>query len=72
MQWRGEPLPERATEALRLLSAGLADGWLAGELAQHLTPAEVAATVARVETLLATRIHPYPPEDWPAVPWPPF
>jgi uncharacterized repeat protein (TIGR03843 family) len=72
-QWRGEPLPERSVETLRRLSAGLAgDGWLAEDLAQHLTRAEVAATAARVEVLLASRIHPLPPEDWPAVPWPPY
>jgi uncharacterized repeat protein (TIGR03843 family) len=72
-QWRGEPLPERAVETLRRLSAGLAaGGWLAEDLAQHLTRAEVSATVARVEVLLAGRVHPFPPEDWPAVPWPPY
>jgi uncharacterized repeat protein (TIGR03843 family) len=72
-QWRGEPLPERAVETLRGLSAGLSrDGWLAEDLAQYLTRAEVAATAARVEVLLAGRIHPLPPEDWPAVPWPPY
>jgi uncharacterized repeat protein (TIGR03843 family) len=70
-QWRGEQLPDRAVETLRRLSAGFSDGWLAGELAEHLTRDEVAATVARVETLLAGRVHPFPPEDWPAVPWPP-
>jgi uncharacterized repeat protein (TIGR03843 family) len=70
-QWRGEPLPKRAVETLRRLSAGLADGWLAEELAQHLTRAEIAATAARIDLLLASRVHPYPPEDWPAVPWPP-
>jgi uncharacterized repeat protein (TIGR03843 family) len=72
-QWRGEPLPERAVETLHGLSAGLSgDGWLAEDLAQYLTRAEVAATAARVEVLLASRIHPLPPEDWPAVPWPPY
>ena len=72
-QWRGEPLPERAVETLRRLSAGLsAGGWLAEDLARYLTRAEVAATAARVEVLLAGRIHPLPPEDWPAVPWPPY
>jgi len=49
----------------------VADGWLAEELAQHLTRAEIAATAARIDLLLASRVHPYPPEDWPAVPWPP-
>jgi uncharacterized repeat protein (TIGR03843 family) len=72
-QWRGEQLPDRAVETLRRLSAGLdGNGWLAEDLAQYLTRAEVAATAARVEVLLASRIHPLPPEDWPAVPWPPY
>ncbi len=71
-QWRGEPLPERAVATLGRLSAGLADGWLAAELAGHLTRAEVAATAARVELLLTSRVHPLPPDDWPAVPWPPY
>jgi uncharacterized repeat protein (TIGR03843 family) len=70
-QWRGEPLPALAVETLRRLSAGLADGWLAEELAQHLTRAEIAATAGRIDLLLASRVYPYPPEDWPAVPWPP-
>jgi uncharacterized repeat protein (TIGR03843 family) len=70
-QWRGEPLPERAVASLRRLSMALADGWLARELAQHLTRAEVAATAARIQVMLESKVHPYPPEDWPAVPWPP-
>jgi uncharacterized repeat protein (TIGR03843 family) len=71
-QWRGQPLPERAVAALRRLSEALAaDGWLAADLAQHLTRAEVAATKTRIDLMLASRVHPYPPEDWPAVPWPP-
>ena len=48
-QWRGEPLPARAVETLRRLSAGLADGWLAEELAPHLTRAEITATAARID-----------------------
>jgi uncharacterized repeat protein (TIGR03843 family) len=72
-QWRGEQLPERAIDRLRRLSGGLGGGgWLATDLAQHLTRGEIAATAARVEVLLAGRAHPFPPEDWPAVPWPPY
>jgi uncharacterized repeat protein (TIGR03843 family) len=70
-QWRGEPLPERATTTLRRLAAGLADGWLARDLEQHLTRAEVAATATRIDLMLESKVHPYPSEDWPAVPWPP-
>lgn len=70
-QWRGRPLPSRSIEALGLLDSALQDGELAAELALRLTPAEIAATADRVEFLLKNRVHPYPPEDWPAVPWPP-
>jgi uncharacterized repeat protein (TIGR03843 family) len=70
-QWRGEPLPERTIETLRRLAAGLADGWLTEELTRHLTRAEVAATAARIDLLVESRVHPFPSEDWPAVPWPP-
>ena len=70
-QWRGKPLPRTSIETLRRLSAGLAGGWLADELAPHLTRDEITATATRVDLLLASRVHPYPPEDWPAIPWPP-
>ncbi|HEX3956552.1 MAG TPA: SCO1664 family protein [Trebonia sp.] len=46
-------------------------GWLAEELGKHLTASEVRATRARVDRLLKHRVHPFPPDDWPAIPWPP-
>jgi uncharacterized repeat protein (TIGR03843 family) len=71
-QWRGKHLPGRAVAALQHLSEVLADGGeLAGELAQWLTPGELRATRNRVELLIEHKVHPFPPEDWPAVPWPP-
>jgi len=70
-QWRGKTLPRRSVEVLRRLADDLAAGWLAGELSKHLTRAEVSATRGRVNRLLKRRVHPYPPEDWPAIPWPP-
>jgi uncharacterized repeat protein (TIGR03843 family) len=70
-QWRGQKLPARALTALTKLSAELATGTLAATLAGLLSPDEVAATEARVELLIKHRVHPYPPENWPAVPWPP-
>ena len=71
-QWRGKSLPGRSLEVLRRLADELAGGWLGEELGQHLTRAEIAATLSRVEVLLGSRVHPFPPQDWPAVPWPPF
>ena len=70
-QWRGKTLPRRSLEALRRLNAQLNGGGLAAELSSLLSASEVAATRIRVETLLKHRVHPYPPADWPAVPWPP-
>jgi uncharacterized repeat protein (TIGR03843 family) len=71
-QWRGKSLPRRSVEALRRLNAQLTDGSLDAELSALLTESEISATKIRVETLLKHRVHPYPPADWPAVPWPPI
>ena len=70
-QWRGKGLPRRSVEALRRLNTQLTDGSLTAELSSLLTASEIDATKIRVETLLKHRVHPYPPADWPAVPWPP-
>ncbi|WP_042417760.1 SCO1664 family protein [Streptacidiphilus anmyonensis] len=69
--WAGEPLAPDATDALGRLRAEL-DGSLGAALAPLLTPAEIAATAARVDALLKEGHHPYPSPDWPAVPWPPI
>jgi uncharacterized repeat protein (TIGR03843 family) len=71
-QWRGKSLPRRSVEALRRLNVQLTEGSLAAELAGLLTASEINATRGRIETLLEHRVHPYPPADWPAVPWPPI
>jgi uncharacterized repeat protein (TIGR03843 family) len=71
-QWRGKSLPRGSVEALRRLNAELTEGTLAAELSRLLTASEIDATRTRVETLLEHRVHPYPPADWPAVPWPPI
>ncbi|HBW18138.1 MAG TPA: phosphatidylinositol kinase, partial [Actinobacteria bacterium] len=65
------PLPGRALAALRRLLDALA-AELGAELARWLTPEEVTATRRRIELLLEHKVHPYPPTDWPAVPWPPI
>ena len=72
-QWRGKRLPGRAVAALQHLSELLAGGGeLAEDLSQWLTPDELQATRNRVELLIQHKVHPFPPADWPAVPWPPF
>jgi hypothetical protein len=70
-RWRGKPLPVEAVDVLTSLRAQLC-GELGESLRELLTRAEVAATVRRIERLLATGRYPEPSEDWPAVPWPPF
>lgn len=72
-QWRGQPLPEEALEALESVRAQLADSGstLSGELRSHLSGPEAHAVRTRVELLLQHGVHPYPSPDWPAVPWPP-
>jgi uncharacterized repeat protein (TIGR03843 family) len=70
-QWRGQKLPGRALAALARLQAELDGGTLAATLEGLLSAPEVAATRSRVDLLIKHRVHPYPPENWPAVPWPP-
>jgi uncharacterized repeat protein (TIGR03843 family) len=70
-QWRGQKLPGRALAALAQVRAELDNGSLASTLAELLSPDEVAATRSRVHLLIEHRVHPFPPENWPAVPWPP-
>jgi uncharacterized repeat protein (TIGR03843 family) len=70
-QWRGQKLPARALAALAKLKDGFCGGALAGTLAGLLSRSEIRATRERVELLIKHRVHPYPPENWPAVPWPP-
>ncbi len=70
-QWRGKILPRRSLEALRRLNTQFNEGDLETELSSLVAASEIAATKIRVETLLKHRVHPYPPADWPAVPWPP-
>ncbi len=71
-QWRGSQLTGTDVEALSRLSDGLTGGDLTGELGQWLTEEEVQATSIRVDLLREHQVHPYPPDDWPAVPWPPI
>jgi uncharacterized repeat protein (TIGR03843 family) len=68
--WAGEPLPGDAVDVLKSLKEVLS-GDLATRLAELITPAELDATRARVESLLTTGKHPEPSGEWPAIPWPP-
>jgi uncharacterized repeat protein (TIGR03843 family) len=72
-QWRGKSLPRRCVDALRRLHAQLTGSQspLEAELTSLISASEIDALKIRVATLLKHRVHPFPPADWPAVPWPP-
>ncbi|MFI5858397.1 SCO1664 family protein [Streptomyces parvulus] len=70
--WAGDPLTGEALTALDALREALKDGaTLATRLGGLITPAELDATRARVDALLASGKHPEPGGEWPAIPWPP-
>ena len=69
--WRGERLDDDELAAVEGVRGAL-DGELGRGLLELLDPAEVAATVRRVDRLLDSRRFPRPSASWPAVPWPPF
>ncbi|MBO2449882.1 SCO1664 family protein [Actinomadura barringtoniae] len=71
-QWRGKNLTDEALKALARVEKSMREGALRDRLAGLLTAEEIDATRRRVELMLKHRIHPYPPEDWPAIPWPPL
>jgi uncharacterized repeat protein (TIGR03843 family) len=71
-QWRGKRLPGQAVPALRRVAESMTSGDLARELDRWLTAAEIEATRQRVDLLLEHKVYPFPPTDWPAVPWPPI
>ncbi|MFE0805599.1 SCO1664 family protein [Streptomyces sp. NPDC058812] len=70
--WAGDPLTGEALAVLDALREALKDGGtLATRLGALITPAELDATRARVDALLASGKHPEPSGEWPAIPWPP-
>jgi hypothetical protein len=65
----GEPVPSDLLEKVATFEQRLATG-LCDRVADLLTPVEAGALVERTRTLLETGVHPDPPYDRPAVPWP--
>jgi len=66
----GEELPSPMMEALDRLLANV--GPIEAEIATALGEMEATAFTTRLRRLMAHPVHPNPPEDRPAVPWPPF
>jgi hypothetical protein len=69
--WTGKPIPPESLETLASLEAVLSSA-LGETLCEHLTAAEVRQVGLRVRRLIRAGRYPRPPQDWPAVPWPPI
>lgn len=73
--WADEPFEAEELESLTRVRDALGTterpGPLAAALGELLFADEVAATRARVNSLLAAGVFPEPSPDWPAIPWPP-
>jgi uncharacterized repeat protein (TIGR03843 family) len=68
--WRGQALTPAETGVLHRLRAALGED-LGGALRAHLSDDEIAATVRRIDLLLAGGIFPQPDPDRRVIPWPP-
>ena len=69
--WTGQPLTAQECAAVMRVR-DVAQGELAGTLAELLDDREVTALVRRCERLLARGALPGPGGEGPAIPWPPF
>lgn len=67
-QWRGSEIPQTWLNDLERMTERL----LRQELSELLADEEIDALVDRIERLLSERRFPFPSEEWPPVPWPPF
>jgi hypothetical protein len=63
----GRPIPSLLVDAAR---SAMEAEWLFERITLLLSRDESAATRHRLATLLQKPVHPEPPEDRPAVPWP--
>lgn len=63
------PFPEEQRDELRALSEALGS-WLGDRVAELLDNAAANAFEQRVQRLTANPVHPEPPRERPAIPWP--
>ena len=69
-QFAGDTFDEAEVEQLQRLSVEIEKRSEA--LMELITAEELRALKTRIERLLSEGRFPYPSEDWPAIPWPPF
>ena len=67
-QFAGEPLTESELVDMSRILASLPQSGVA----EFLNEADQEALVRRIERVKSEATFPFPSEDWPAVPWPPF
>jgi uncharacterized repeat protein (TIGR03843 family) len=67
-QWAGKELTANEISILKRALLNL-DNW---GLGTYITETEISALKVRLEVLIAQGRFPFPSQDWPAVPWPPF
>jgi hypothetical protein len=70
-QWADDPFTNAEIVLLRRAITAI-EGDLGQALEPLLTSEEIAATKARIESLLESKKFPLPNPNWPAVPWPAF
>lgn len=69
--WAGQAVPPDELAAVEALLDRLRSD-LGEQLGDHVTAAELAATVDRCEAFVAAGSMPWPDGRWPAIPWPPL
>ena len=69
-QWMGSPLDELELSQIKKIITDFT--YFSSEVKDFLNEGELNATLMRAERLLSEGVFPYPPQDWPAVPWPPI
>ena len=67
-QFAGQPLTESELVDMTRILASLPQSGVA----EFLNEADQEALVRRIERVKSEATFPFPSEDWPAVPWPPF
>jgi len=67
-QFSGDQIPDNFLKSLNLFLDHLPES----QLSDFLTDNEIFALKNRVTDLIQAGAYPFPSDEWPAVPWPPF
>jgi uncharacterized repeat protein (TIGR03843 family) len=67
-QWSGNQLTQLELDQLQKLRLNLDEEYLA----ELISASEIEALHSRIDSLISEQRMPFPSDEWPAVPWPPF